>query len=78
MECSLNHYLSCMFIIADKTVYSRAHIVRKSVKSHLILLRVVILVELDPIRTGKSDVSKELSPNSILVSGGQRTVAYLF
>ncbi|WP_127848548.1 protease Lon-related BREX system protein BrxL [Lacticaseibacillus hulanensis] len=36
------------------------------------------LVELGPRSTGKSHVYKELSPNSILVSGGQTTVANLF
>ena len=34
--------------------------------------------ELGPRGTGKSHVYKELSPNSILVSGGQTTVANLF
>lgn len=54
------------------------------VKWHL-LLRLVPLVEnnynmceLGPRGTGKSHVYKELSPNSILVSGGQSTVANLF
>lgn len=54
------------------------------VKWHL-LLRLVPLVEnnynmceLGPRNTGKSHVYKELSPNSILVSGGQSTVANLF
>lgn len=54
------------------------------VKLHL-LLRLVPLVEnnynmceLGPRGTGKSHVYKELSPNSILVSGGQSTVANLF
>ncbi|WP_144560400.1 protease Lon-related BREX system protein BrxL [Shouchella miscanthi] len=53
-------------------------------KWHL-LLRLVPLVEnnynmceLGPRGTGKSHVYKELSPNSILVSGGQTTVANLF
>lgn len=36
------------------------------------------LCELGPRGTGKSHVYKELSPNSILVSGGQTTVANLF
>ncbi len=51
----------------------------------LILLRLVPLVEnnfnlceLGPRSTGKSHVYKEVSPNSILVSGGQTTVANLF
>jgi ATP-dependent Lon protease len=35
-------------------------------------------VELGPRSTGKSHVYKEISPNSILVSGGQTTVANLF
>lgn len=54
------------------------------VKWHL-LLRLVPLVEnnynmceLGPRGTGKSHVYKEISPNSILVSGGQSTVANLF
>lgn len=54
------------------------------VKWHL-LLRLVPLVEnnynmceLGPRGTGKSHVYKEVSPNSILVSGGQSTVANLF
>ena len=36
------------------------------------------LCELGPRNTGKSYVYKEISPNSILVSGGQTTVANLF
>ncbi|MEW6234208.1 MAG: protease Lon-related BREX system protein BrxL [Candidatus Omnitrophota bacterium] len=36
------------------------------------------LCELGPRGTGKSHVYKELSPNSILISGGQTTVANLF
>jgi len=54
------------------------------VKWHL-LLRLVPLAEnnynmceLGPRGTGKSHVYKEISPNSILVSGGQSTVANLF
>lgn len=54
------------------------------VKWHL-LTRLIPLVEnnynvceLGPRGTGKSHVYKELSPNSILVSGGQSTVANLF
>lgn len=54
------------------------------VKWHF-LLRLVPLVEnnynlceLGPRGTGKSHVYKEISPNSILVSGGQTTVANLF
>jgi len=54
------------------------------VKWHL-LARLVPLVEnnvnlceLGPRNTGKSHVYKEISPNSILVSGGQTTVANLF
>lgn len=35
-------------------------------------------VELGPRSTGKSHVYKEFSPNSILISGGQTTVANLF
>ena len=36
------------------------------------------LVELGPRGTGKSHIYKEISPNTILVSGGQSTVANLF
>ncbi len=56
----------------------------EAVKWHL-LMRLVPLVEnnynvceLGPRGTGKSHVYKEVSPNSILVSGGQTTVANLF
>ena len=56
----------------------------KNVKWHL-LARMIPLVEnnynlceLGPRGTGKSHVYKEISPNSILVSGGQTTVANLF
>lgn len=55
-----------------------------SAKWHL-LARMVPLVEnnynsceLGPRSTGKSHLYKEISPNSILVSGGQTTVANLF
>ena len=51
----------------------------------LLLVRMLPLVEnnfnlceLGPRSTGKSHVYKEISPNSILVSGGQTTVANLF
>ncbi len=54
------------------------------VKWHL-LARLIPLVEnnynmceLGPRGTGKSHIYKEISPNSILVSGGQSTVANLF
>lgn len=54
------------------------------VKWHL-LCRMIPLVEnnynvceLGPRGTGKSHIYKEISPNSILVSGGQTTVANLF
>lgn len=57
---------------------------KDNVKWHL-LLRMVPLVEnnynmceLGPRNTGKSHMFKEISPNSILVSGGQTTVANLF
>ena len=36
------------------------------------------ICELGPRGTGKSHIYKELSPNSILISGGQTTVANLF
>lgn len=51
----------------------------------LLLARILPLVEnnfnlceLGPRSTGKSHIYKEISPNSILVSGGQTTVANLF
>ncbi len=51
----------------------------------LLLTRMIPLVEnnfnlceLGPRSTGKSHIYKEISPNSILVSGGQTTVANLF
>jgi len=51
----------------------------------LLLLRCIPLIEnnynlceLGPRSTGKSHLYKEISPNSILVSGGQTTVANLF
>jgi ATP-dependent Lon protease len=54
------------------------------VKWHL-LARIIPLVEnnyncceLGPRGTGKSHIYKEISPNSILISGGQTTVANLF
>ncbi len=56
----------------------------ESAKWHL-LARMVPLVEnnynlceLGPRSTGKSHIYKEISPNSILISGGQTTVANLF
>jgi ATP-dependent Lon protease len=56
----------------------------KRAKWHL-LARLVPLVEnnvniceLGPRGTGKSHIYKEISPNSILISGGQTTVANLF
>jgi ATP-dependent Lon protease len=57
---------------------------RERVKWHL-LARMIPLVEnnynlaeLGPRGTGKSHIYKEISPNSILISGGQTTVANLF
>ena len=51
----------------------------------LLLIRMIPLIEnnfnlceLGPRSTGKSHLYKEISPNSILVSGGQTTVANLF
>ncbi|MBS3950097.1 MAG: protease Lon-related BREX system protein BrxL [Peptococcaceae bacterium] len=56
----------------------------EKVKWHL-LARMIPLVEnnhnlceLGPRGTGKSHIYKEISPNSILISGGQTTVANLF
>ena len=56
----------------------------RRVKWHL-LARMIPLVEnnynlceLGPRGTGKSHIYKEISPNSILISGGQTTVANLF
>lgn len=58
--------------------------IETSVKWHL-LARMIPLVEnnynlceLGPRGTGKSHIYKEISPNTILVSGGQTTVANLF
>ena len=54
------------------------------VKWHLIARMIPLvennynLCELGPRGTGKSHIYKEISPNSILVSGGQTTVANLF
>ncbi len=57
---------------------------KEKVKWHLIA-RMIPLVEnnynvceLGPRGTGKSHIYKEISPNSILISGGQTTVANLF
>ena len=57
---------------------------KERVKWHL-MARLIPLVEnnyniceLGPRGTGKSHIYKEISPNSILVSGGQTTVANLF
>ena len=57
---------------------------KERVKWHL-LARMIPLVEnnynfceLGPRGTGKSHIYKEISPNSILVSGGQTTIANLF
>ncbi|RKD27639.1 ATP-dependent Lon protease [Caminicella sporogenes DSM 14501] len=57
---------------------------KENVKWHL-LCRMIPLVEnnynlceLGPRGTGKSHIYKEISPNSILISGGQTTVANLF
>lgn len=51
----------------------------------LLLTRMIPLVEnnfnlceLGPRSTGKSHLYKEISPNSILISGGQTTIANLF
>ena len=55
-----------------------------SVKWHLIARMIPFVennynvCELGPRGTGKSHVYKECSPNSLLVSGGQTTVANLF
>jgi len=55
-----------------------------SVKWHLIARLIPLvennynLCELGPRGTGKSHIYKEISPNSILISGGQTTVANLF
>lgn len=57
----------------------------KKYKQRMYICRMVPLVEnnfnyceLGPRSTGKSHLYKEVSPNSILVSGGQTTVANLF
>ena len=57
---------------------------QERVKWHLLARMVPLiennynLAELGPRGTGKSHIYKEISPNSILVSGGQSTVANLF
>ena len=57
---------------------------KERVKWHLIARLIPLvennynLCELGPRGTGKSHIYKEISPNSILVSGGQTTVANLF
>ena len=57
---------------------------KERVKWHLLARMIPLiennynLVELGPRGTGKSHIYKEISPNSILVSGGQTTVANLF
>ena len=56
----------------------------ENVKWHMLLRMVPLcennynMCELGPRGTGKSHLYKEISPNSILVSGGQTTVANLF
>lgn len=56
----------------------------QNVKWHMLLRMVPLcennynMCELGPRGTGKSHLYKEISPNSILVSGGQTTVANLF
>src|SRR5450759_4646893 len=57
---------------------------QERVKWHLLARMVPLiennynLTELGPRGTGKSHIYKEISPNSILISGGQTTVANLF
>ncbi|KRU27599.1 ATP-dependent lon protease [Clostridium sporogenes] len=57
---------------------------KNEVKWHMLLRMVPLcennynMCELGPRGTGKSHLYKEISPNSILVSGGQTTVANLF
>ncbi|WP_300381031.1 protease Lon-related BREX system protein BrxL, partial [Clostridium sp.] len=57
---------------------------KEEVKWHMLLRLVPLcennynMCELGPRGTGKSHIYKEISPNSILVSGGQTTVANLF
>ncbi|MBB6698541.1 protease Lon-related BREX system protein BrxL [Clostridium algidicarnis] len=57
---------------------------KNQVKWHMLLRMVPLcennynMCELGPRGTGKSHLYKEISPNSILVSGGQTTVANLF
>lgn len=67
-----------------RTIGMEPTLLENDVKWHL-LERLVPLVEnnynlceLGPRSTGKSHVYKEISPNSILMSGGQTTVANLF
>lgn len=70
-------------VLLRSTGMEPAHFKERS-KWHL-LARMIPLVEnnfnvceLGPRGTGKSHIYKEISPNSILVSGGQTTVANLF
>ena len=57
---------------------------KNQVKWHMLLRMVPLcennynMCELGPRGTGKSHLYKEISPNSILISGGQTTVANLF
>ncbi len=57
---------------------------QERVKWHLLARMIPLLennynlTELGPRGTGKSHIYKEISPNSILISGGQTTVANLF
>src|SRR5699024_3241185 len=67
-----------------RSIRMEPKLLEERVKWHF-LLRLIPLVEnnfnlceLGPRGTGKSHVYKELSPNSMLVSGGQTTVANLF
>ena len=52
--------------------------VSRPVPVYPVFLKYVVPVQLGPRSTGKSHLYKEISPNSILISGGQTTVANLF
>ena len=73
----------CMDVILRSCGYEPEQLNQR--EKWLLLARMLPLVEnnfnlceLGPRSTGKSHIYKEISPNSILVSGGQTTVANLF
>lgn len=72
------------FNIPRAKIYVNMFKLKEEVKWHMLLRLVPLcennynICELGPRGTGKSHMYKEISPNSILVSGGQTTVANLF